>query len=93
MRPLEEAGVHENTSTLGLHEEHASRHRHRLRGGKKCQGAGRADIALSGVWRRHAMLDLASRPANKVRGPKAAWALASFVQPVGPIAYFAVGRI
>ena len=36
--------------------------------------------------------DLARRPANKVRGPKAAWALASFVQTVGPIAHFAVGR-
>ena len=39
-----------------------------------------------------AMLDLARRPPNKVRGPKAAWVLASFIQPVGPVVYFAAGR-
>lgn len=39
-----------------------------------------------------ALRDLATRPAKDVRGPKAAWVLASFVQPVGPLAYFAVGR-
>jgi hypothetical protein len=35
---------------------------------------------------------LARRKANKVRGPKVAWAPASFVQLVGLIAYFAAGR-
>jgi hypothetical protein len=39
-----------------------------------------------------ALWDLAHRPARDVRGPKAAWVLASFVQPVGPLAYFAKGR-
>ena len=39
-----------------------------------------------------ALRDLARRPATRVRGPKAVWALALFVQPVGPIAYFATGR-
>jgi hypothetical protein len=39
-----------------------------------------------------ALRDLAKRPADQVRGPKAAWRLGAFVQPVGPIAYFACGR-
>jgi len=39
-----------------------------------------------------ALRDLARRPATRVRGPKAVWVLALFVQPVGPIAYFATGR-
>ncbi len=39
-----------------------------------------------------ALRDLAARPTSGVRGPKAAWALGCFVQPVGPVAYFAMGR-
>ena len=39
-----------------------------------------------------ALRDLGRRPAGQVRGPKAVWALALFVQPVGPLAYFAAGR-
>ena len=39
-----------------------------------------------------ALVDLAMRPAAEVRGRKAVWALAVFVQPVGPIAYLAWGR-
>ncbi len=39
-----------------------------------------------------ALRDLARRPAEGVRGPKALWAVACFVQPVGPVAYLAVGR-
>lgn len=39
-----------------------------------------------------ALSDLAHRPASAVRGPKAAWAVACFVQPIGPPAYFLVGR-
>jgi hypothetical protein len=39
-----------------------------------------------------ALVDLARRPAADVRGPKAAWAMGAFVQPVGPIAYFLAGR-
>lgn len=46
------------------------------------------EIALTvAAWR-----DLASRPADRVRGPRRLWALAVLVQPVGPLAYFAVGR-
>ena len=48
--------------------------------------------AIESVLTGAAMMDLARRPTHEVRGPKAAWALAAFVQPVGPIAYFAVGR-
>ncbi len=39
-----------------------------------------------------ALADLARRPATQVRGPKPLWALGCFVQPVGPIAYLAIGR-
>ncbi len=47
-----------------------------------------AEIALTTV----ALVDLARRPAGQVRGCKALWVLACFVQPVGPIAYLAGGR-
>ena len=39
-----------------------------------------------------AWVDLARRPPELVRGPKAAWALGIAVNFVGPIAYFTVGR-
>ena len=39
-----------------------------------------------------ALRDLARRPAEDVNGPKWLWALACFVQPVGPLAYFLKGR-
>ncbi len=39
-----------------------------------------------------ALVDLARRPPAQVRGPKPLWALGCIVQPVGPIAYLAVGR-
>lgn len=39
-----------------------------------------------------ALVDLARRPAAEVRGRKVVWALAVFLQPVGPIAYLAWGR-
>ena len=47
-----------------------------------------AEVALTTV----ALVDLARRPAGQVRGRKALWVLACFVQPVGPIAYLAGGR-
>jgi hypothetical protein len=40
-----------------------------------------------------AWVDLARRPRELVRGPKAAWALGIAVNFVGPISYFAFGRI
>jgi hypothetical protein len=33
-----------------------------------------------------ALVDLARRPADQVRGPKPLWVLGCFVQPVGPLA-------
>lgn len=38
-----------------------------------------------------ALRDLKRRPAEGVRGPKSVWVMASFVNTVGPIAYFTVG--
>ena len=55
----------------------------------------RTIIALSAVelvLTTVALVDLARRPRELVRGPKALWALGCFVQPVGPIAYLAAGR-
>lgn len=39
-----------------------------------------------------ALRDLRGRPAAQVNGSKAAWVAASFVNFVGPLAYFAFGR-
>ena len=49
---------------------------------------GAVEVALTMV----AAVDLARRSREAVRGPKAAWALALAVQPVGPIAYLVAGR-
>jgi phospholipase D-like protein len=48
--------------------------------------------ALEAVTTLTVLRDLKRRPADQVRGPKAAWLLACVVQPVGPLAYLAVGR-
>jgi hypothetical protein len=48
--------------------------------------------SLETVMTLVALRDLARRRGDQVRGPKAAWILSFVVQPVGPIAYFAVGR-
>jgi hypothetical protein len=48
--------------------------------------------AVESVLTLAALRDLARRPSGSVRGPKAAWALAFFVQPVGPLVYLAAGR-
>jgi hypothetical protein len=50
--------------------------------------AGAAEALLTGA----ALRDLARRPGADIRGPKALWVLAFFVQPFGPVAYFALGR-
>lgn len=49
---------------------------------------GAIEIALTS----YSLVDLCRRPKSGVRGPKFLWAAAVFVQPVGPIAYLAVGR-
>jgi hypothetical protein len=39
-----------------------------------------------------ALVDLRRRPRDQVRGSKPMWAALSFVNFVGPLAYFAFGR-
>lgn len=39
-----------------------------------------------------ALRDLRRRTASEVNGPRWAWACATFVNTVGPLAYFAFGR-
>ncbi|WNG85315.1 hypothetical protein C6A87_015205 [Mycobacterium sp. ITM-2016-00317] len=39
------------------------------------------------------LVDLTRRPASQIRGPKALWRALSVVRPVGPLAYFAFGRL
>jgi hypothetical protein len=51
--------------------------------------------AIEGVLKVAALVDLARRPSNEVRGSKARWAAAvSLINSLGavPIAYFAWGR-
>jgi len=50
--------------------------------------AGVAQLALQIA----ALVDLRRRPARTVRGTKGAWTAASFVNYLGPIAYFVFGR-
>jgi hypothetical protein len=51
-----------------------------------------ATAAVEVVLTTVALVDLARRPADQVRGPKPLWGLGCFVQPVGPIAYLMAGR-
>ena len=48
--------------------------------------------AIEAVVTTAALRDLATRGASEVRGSKSGWVLLFFVQPVGPLAYFALGR-
>ncbi|WP_367281540.1 PLDc N-terminal domain-containing protein [Paeniglutamicibacter sulfureus] len=49
---------------------------------------GIAQLALQFV----ALRDLVKRPALEVNGPKSAWAAATFINFLGPLAYLAFGR-
>lgn len=49
---------------------------------------GAVEVVLTVV----ALRDLRRRPRAGVRGPKLLWAAGCFVQPVGPVAYLAIGR-
>ena len=51
-------------------------------------GAILVQIALLGA----ALRDLRARPADEVRGPKGLWMAVAFINYVGPLAYFLVGR-
>ncbi|MDO5735971.1 MAG: PLD nuclease N-terminal domain-containing protein [Propionibacteriaceae bacterium] len=46
------------------------------------------ELGLQGA----ALVDLYRRPTSDVRGRKGWWVAASFVNFVGPLAYFALGR-
>lgn len=48
--------------------------------------------AVEAVVTLAALRDLARRPADDVRGPKAAWVASFVVQPFGPLAYLLLGR-
>ena len=50
--------------------------------------SGVVQVALLGA----ALVDIWRRPEEEIRGNKRMWALAAFVNFVGPIAYFAFGR-
>lgn len=51
--------------------------------------AGAVQITLAvAAW-----VDLARRPADRVRGPKPLWAVAIAVNFAGPLAYFRWGRV
>jgi Phospholipase_D-nuclease N-terminal len=39
-----------------------------------------------------ALVDLRRRPARRIKGDKRVWTAVSFVNYVGPLAYFAFGR-
>lgn len=56
----------------------------------------RSGIVVAGVVQISllvaALADLRRRPASEVNGDKRIWAAVSFVNFVGPIAYFAFGR-
>lgn len=49
---------------------------------------GSAELALTAT----AAVDLCRRPRDRIRGPKALWWPAIFVQPVGPIVYLSLAR-
>jgi hypothetical protein len=48
--------------------------------------------AITSLWQFAMLWDLWRRPAEEVRGSKRAWVLASFVRPIGQIAYYVWGR-
>jgi hypothetical protein len=48
--------------------------------------------AVEVVATTSAVVDLARRPREEVRGPKALWWPALVVQPFGPFAYLLAGR-
>lgn len=50
--------------------------------------AGAVEVVLTTL----ALADLIRRPGAQVRGPKLLWVAGCFVQPVGPVAYLALGR-
>lgn len=50
--------------------------------------AGAVEVVVTAL----AFKDLVRRPSLQLRGSKALWLLSFVVQPLGPLAYFAIGR-
>lgn len=50
--------------------------------------AGGLQVLLLGA----ALLDLRRRPAEQIRGSKRVWTMVAFINYVGPVAYFILGR-
>jgi Phospholipase_D-nuclease N-terminal len=48
-------------------------------------------IVQVGLWIA-ALLDIRRRPADAIKGSKPMWVALSFVNTIGPLAYFAFGR-
>lgn len=63
---------------------------------KEMSPSARAGFILVGIAQISLLLaaqrDISRRPAELINGPKAAWRLASFVNFVGPVGYFVLGR-
>jgi hypothetical protein len=51
-----------------------------------------ASAAVELAFTATALVDLARRPADQVRGPKPLWVLGCFVQPLEPLGYLVLGR-
>lgn len=62
----------------------------------KLGGLQKAGVIIAGVVQvalmSAALLDLRRRPSREIRGSKHLWKRAVFVNYIGPLAYFAVGR-
>jgi Phospholipase_D-nuclease N-terminal len=56
------------------------------------QGLILASAAVELALTAAAVIDLARRPADQIRGPKPLWLLGCIIQPLGPLAYLALGR-
>ncbi|HET9561200.1 MAG TPA: PLD nuclease N-terminal domain-containing protein [Propionibacteriaceae bacterium] len=56
------------------------------------QGLILASAAVELALTAAAIIDLARRPADQIRGPKPLWLLGCIIQPLGPLAYLALGR-
>jgi hypothetical protein len=61
-----------------------------LSGGQKLRVAVTAAVQIA--LQTAALRDLKKRPADQVNGPKPAWFAASFLNFIGPVAYFLFGR-
>ncbi len=61
-----------------------------LSGGQKLRVAVTAAVQIA--LQTAALRDLKKRPAALVNGPKPAWFAASFINFIGPVAYFVFGR-